>query len=279
MANNIIGHIILDEAHEPYDTKIVSTTDGKPVAEGILQDADNQNRNTRWYHGSDLAAEIKAPRQVELLKTGNMKGENGHPQCKDLARQQTIDPDMVCVKYLDIWMDGKFVKARFTGTNNQRGRDFNADLLDGEKPSFSLRALGTIENKSGKAYVENLKVITWDRVIYPSHACAYTTKLVTEATAFESIDMNKVPANRKEIIAGSKGATIPFDTNGVINFIMQESSNVAIALNNFDVFYESMELSPGGDRLHMTDKFGSTIIIPIEKFVRNQIMDYVTKNF
>lgn len=279
MSTNIIGHIILDEAHEPYDSKIVSTTEGKVIAEGILQDADKQNRNSRWYHREDLASEIKAPRQIELIKSGNMKGENGHPQCKDLGRQQTIDPDMTCVKYLDIWMDGNYVKARYTGTNNQRGRDFVADLLDGEKPSFSLRALGSIENKGGKAYVENLKVVTWDRVIYPSHACAYTTKLVSESAAFETIDMSKVPLNRQEIINGSKGAAIPFDTTGVINFIMQESSNVAIALNNFDVFYESIELTRGGDRLKMTDKFGSTIVIPLEKYVKNQIMDYVNANF
>lgn len=279
MENNIIGQIILDEAHEPYDAKVVSDVGGKVIAEGILQEADNQNRNSRNYHKSDLAAEIKAPRQVELLKTGNMKGENGHPQCKDLGRQQTIDPDMVCVKYLDMWMEGNYVMGRFTGTNNQRGRDFNADLLDGEKPSFSLRALGTIANKGGKAWVENLKMITYDRVIYPSHACAYTTKLVTESAAFETIDMSKVPSNRKEILEGSKGAVIPFDANGVINFIMQESSNVAIALNNFDVFYESMEVVGHGSRLRMTDKFGSTMEINLEKFVRNQIMNYVSDKF
>lgn len=283
MNNNILGYIILDEAHEPSeDTKIISVSKdlGKPIAEGILQDADHQNRNNRYYHKSDLAAEIKCPRQVELIKSGNMKGENGHPQSKELSRQQTIDPDKVCVKYLDIWMDGDLVKGRFTGTNNDRGRDFDADLISGEKPSFSLRALGTIENNHGKAYVENLKVITWDRVIYPSHACAYTSKLVTESATFDSVDMKKVTnANRREILEGSRGAAIPFDSNGVINFIMQESSNVAIALNNFDVFYESMELNRDGTRLKMIDNFGSTIVIPLEKYVHNQIMDYIDKNF
>lgn len=283
MDKNIVGYIFLDEAHEPKDSKIIAEENGKPIAEGILQDADHQNRNNRWYHKSDLASEIKCPRQVELIKSGNMKGENGHPQSKELSRQQTIDPDKVCVKYLDIWMDGDLVKGRFTGTNNDRGRDFDADLLSGEKPSFSLRALGTIENKGGKAYVENLKVITWDRVIYPSHACAYTSKLVNESAiltpAFESVDMSKLSPNRKEIFEGSRGATIPFDNKGVINFITQESSNVAIALNNFDVFYESMELNRDKTRLTMTDHFGSTIVIPLEKYVQNQIMDYISNNF
>lgn len=280
MKNNIVGYIILDEAHQPYDSKIVSNDKtGKPIAEGILQDADNQNRNSRWYHKEDLASQIKAKRQVELLKTGNMKGENGHPMDKELSRQQTIDPDKTCVKYLDIWMDGNYVKARYTGTNNQRGRDFDADLLSGELPSFSLRALGTINNNNGKAYVENLVVITWDRVIFPSHPCAYTEKLVTESASFESIDMNRMSPNRREILEGSKPATIPFNNKGVIDFIMQESSNVAIAMNNFDIFYESMELNQSGTRLRMTDKFGSTIVIPIEKFVRNQIMNYIDKKY
>lgn len=281
--NKVIGYVLLDEAHEPYDSKVVShdTATGKPIAEGILQDVDSQNRNGRNYAKGDLFPEIKAPRQQELIKTGNMKGENGHPMDKDLSRQQTIDPDKVCVKYLDIWTEGNYVKGRYTGTNNDRGRDFDADLLSGEKPSFSLRALGTIEEKGGRAWVKNLKVITWDRVIYPSHACAYTEKLLSESAVptFESIDMSKVSDNRREILEGSKSALIPFDSKGVINFIMQESSNIAIAMNNFDIFYESMEVISNGTRLRMMDKFGSTYVIPLEKFVTNQIMDYVTAKF
>lgn len=287
MATQPIGYIVLDEAHEPYDSKVISTHNGKPVAEGILQDVDAKNRNGRRYSGDDLFPEIKAPRQIELIKTGNMKGENGHPQDKDLSRQQTIDPDKVCVKYLDIWQDGKYVKGRYTGTNNDRGRDFDADLLCGEKPSFSLRALGTIENVRGEAWVRNLKVITWDRVIYPSHACAYTEKLVSESgivvatPTFESVDMSKVSDNRREILEGSKGDAIPFDSTGVINFIVEESGNLAIAMKTFDVFYESMEITrtPSGQpAVQMRDKFGSTIVIPLEKYVSNQIMDHVWNN-
>lgn len=282
--NNVIGYIVLDEAHEPYDSKVTSTPNGKPVAEGILQDVNAKNRNGRRYAGEDLFPEITAPRQQELIRSGNMKGENGHPQDKELSRQQTIDPDKVCVKYLDIWHDGKYVRGRFTGTNNDRGRDFDADLLAGEKPSFSLRALGTIENVKGEAWVRNLKVITWDRVIYPSHACAYTEKIVSESgivvatPTIESVDMTKVPANRKEILEGSRSDLIPFDSQGVINFIMEESSNLALAMNNFDVFYESMELTKnaaGAVSVKMQDKFGSTIVIPVERYVTNQLTDYV----
>lgn len=278
--SNIVGYILLEEASEPMDSKVVGTTDeNKPIAEGILQDADAQNRNGRCYHKSDLKSEIEAPRQKELLESGNMKGENGHPMNKELSRQQTIDPDMVCVKYLKIWMEGDLVKARFTGTNNQRGRDFDADLLCGEKPSFSLRALGTIEEKGGKAWVENLKVITWDRVIYPSHAKAYTKGLITESAGlqptFESVDVSSLSPNRREIFNGSKGNVIPFDTSGVINFIMQESTNLAIVMNNFDVFYESIEVSNDGRKLQMVDKSGNVIVTNLESFVRNQIMDYV----
>lgn len=281
---NLIGYIVLEEAHEPFeDTKLITRTAGKPIAEGILQDVDAKNRNGRHYAGADLFPQIEAPRQKELIKSGNMKGEDGHPQDKELSRQSTIDPIKTCVKYLDIWKDGKYVKARFTGTNNDRGQYFDADLLSGEKPSFSLRALGTIENVKGEAWVRNLKVITWDRVIYPSHACAYTEKLVSESTVptMESLNMMNIPARRKEILEGSKSDLIPFDNKGVINFIMEESSNLALAMNNFDVFYESMEvIKEAGGRIsvRMKDKFGSTISIPLERYVTNQLTDYVWNN-
>lgn len=286
MNRNIIGNIILEEAGKPFESKVTEHRDGKPIAEGILQDVDHQNRNGRNYASTDLFPEIDAPRQKELIATGNMKGENGHPQCKDLSRQQTIDPDKVCVKYLDIWHDDKYVWGRYTGTNNDRGRDFDRDLLSGEKPSFSLRALGVIENVHGKAWVRNLKVITWDRVIYPSHSCAYTQRLIGESanldyvkSVLEAADLTKMSPNRRELLEGSFGEVIPFDQDGVIKFIMAESSNVAVFMNNFDVFYESMSLNESATRLTMKDHSGNTYQVNLEKYVTNQIADYVVNKF
>ena len=162
---NNIGYIICENLTPVKDMKIVDKTpSGKPIGEGILQEVEEDNRNGRYYEKDELFPQLKTERTLELIKTGNFKGESGHPMTNDIKRQATIDPNNVCVKFLDIWTEGNFIKARFTGTNNALGESFNRDMPDGELPSFSLRALGTIVNKNGHACVKNIRLITWDRV-------------------------------------------------------------------------------------------------------------------
>src|SRR5574344_224377 len=225
-----IGYIIAETPAVVEDSRIVSQKSNRVIAEGTLQDLYNQNRNRRCYD-NEMKEQIQCARTKELLKTGNMKGENGHPMMKDLARQSTIDPNNVCVKYLKFWLDGDKIKAQFKGTNNQLGEDFNNDLLDGELPSFSLRALGSIENRGGKAWVKNVKMVTYDRVIYPSHACAYTDKLVTPTNEGASIIEEE-----KEKIEFPKNSSyiIPITNSQVIDYIRTESANVNTILENFD---------------------------------------------
>jgi hypothetical protein len=95
---------------------------------------------------------------------------------------------------------------------------------------------------------------------------------------FENVDMSKVPEKRRRILEGSRGDVIPFDSNGVINFIMEESTNLGIAMKNFDVFYESMEVVDRGTKLKMKDHMGSTIVVNLENYVQNQIRNYVWDN-
>ena len=73
--------------------------------------------------------------------------------------------------------------GHFRGTNNEFGRSFNDDLKDGQRPSFSLRAVGSLVNENGRATVKRMQMITYDRVYFPSHSKAYTTKIVTTEAA------------------------------------------------------------------------------------------------
>ena len=184
-----IAHIIHEATEEVKEMKVIGEKNNKPVAEGYLQtDLNDKNRNGRIYGTTQIKKEVEGDRiQKELIPTGNMKGHDGHPSDPNMAVQQTIDPKLCSVKYLKIWMEGDNVKAHFTGTNNHLGKAFNEDLLDGELPSFSLRAIGSVANKGGAVYVENVRVVTWDRVYYPSHKKAYTTKLLSEATGIVGI--------------------------------------------------------------------------------------------
>ena len=180
-----LRYVIIETATTSSDimrTKILEKRpDGRVLAEGCVQEANMKNRNGRFYDSRDLFPELVAPRQLELLRTGNMRGENGHPISKDLTRQQTIDPNNCVVVYTKFWTDGDLVMANYFGTYNSLGEEFDKELRNGMSPSFSLRALGTIKNTGRGAEVKGIKLITYDRVIYPSHDKAYTHKLVSES--------------------------------------------------------------------------------------------------
>ena len=265
-----IGYIILESAKEASDTKIISENNNRVTAEGTLQDGDAENRNRRCYATKDLASGIVDLRIQELIKSGNLKGEAGHPTDKDLARQQTVLPTLEQVKYTKLWMDGRYVKAHYCGTNNDLGETFNKDLLCGEKPSFSLRALGTMESKDGKAYVKNLKIITYDRVYYPSHKCAYTEKILSEAAGNSNTEANNTSINED-------GTLIPITNSAVLDYIKQESGNLAVALNNFDTLFESTQLINGGKQVQIKTINNDILVVSLEQHLANDIMNYCYK--
>lgn len=277
MANNrAIGSIILEGATTVEDTVISDkkSLSGKPrvIAEGTLQDMDVENRNHRIYAHEDLIPEINGPRMKELIRAGYFRGELGHPLCDDLVRQQTIDPKLVCCQFTKIWTEGNKVKGQFKGTQNDYGDLFDNDLRDGCKPAFSLRALGSIENINGKAYVKGIKIITYDHVIYPSHKVAYTEKIVSEsATSLNQMDENQViihPNDPGTIITLKES-----DARTVINRLQRESANLDKIVNTFDGIMDQITLV-NENTVMMTSRFGEKIYVNLENHIENLIMDY-----
>lgn len=152
---DIVGALICEETKAEVEFKVKDENkNGFVIAEGILQEGNEVNRNRRYYPTQELAAGIMAPKQQELIKSGNFKGEAGHPLDTSLTRQAKIDPTNEQVWYQKLWMDGDYVMAHFRGTNNALGRSFNDDLKDGQRPSFSLRALGSLVNEMVRGSVE-----------------------------------------------------------------------------------------------------------------------------
>lgn len=275
MDNKVIGNIILEGATTVEDTVITDSPKKRVIAEGTLQDMDKENRNRRIYAKADLMPEINGDRMKELISKGQFCGEYGHPLSDDLVRQQTIDPKLVCVRFLKVWVEGNLVKAQFKGTNNDYGSYFDADLREGCLPAFSLRALGTIENINGKAYVKGIKIITWDSVIYPSHKAAYTDKIVTES----AIDGKPLYENQIVVPHNDPGTIIRItegDAMEVINRLQKESANLTKIVETFDGIYNDITLV-NEHTLMMTSKFGDKISVNLEKHVSNLIMDYAFK--
>lgn len=272
--NRSIGSIILEGASTVEDAIVTSTSNSRRViAEGTLQDMDVENRNRRIYARKDLLPEINGPRMKELIESGNMIGELSHPLSNDLARQQTVDPKLACVNYLKIWVEGDKVKGRFKGTNNDYGETFDMDLRDGIKPSFSLRALGSIENINGKAYVKNIKIITYDRVVYPSHKCAYTDRIVSESTLLNAPDRQLyVPEDDPGTIITLTNS----DAQTVLNRLQRESANVTQILETFENFYDKVSYV-GENKIMLTSAYGDKIYANLEAHVDKIITDYVFK--
>ena len=156
---------IIEESNKTEDM-LISQDKGpsRLIADVQLQDADRENRNKRWYAIADLRKEIYGDRVTELVKAKSFKGEAGHPLSDSVVRQQTIDPKLVCVNHIKVWIDKDTVRAHSKGTNNDYGKEFDDDLRSGEYPAFSLRALGSIENVNSKPYVKHLRIITYDEI-------------------------------------------------------------------------------------------------------------------
>ena len=277
---NPIAYIICESDIVPSLERVVKASNGKAVGEGILQTADERNRNGRYYAEEELFPQLRAPRTIELLEAGYLRAEMGHPLSKDLQRQSVIDDTKTCARFLKIWTEGKNIWAQFCGTNNAYGNAFDLDLKDGCKPAWSLRALGSIKQTSRGAEVKNLRIITWDQVIYPSHPGAYTQRIVSESGKLitEGTLMRTTPAG--EIITENdlegKDFVIPITNKSVIDFLQLESANLKFIRENFDFVYNNIKVNESGTKVILTTKVGESIIVPIESYIHNELMNYAT---
>lgn len=272
MINSSIGYIICESDISPKVTNISNAKiNGKLVAEGILQTADERNRNGRYYAEEELFPQLTAPRTLELLRAGYLRAEMGHPLSKDLQRQSMIDDTKTCARFLKLWTVGKDIWATFTATNNVNGEAFNADLAEGCLPAWSLRALGTIEKTRRGMEVRNLRLITWDQVIYPSHPGAYTQRIISESTIMN--ESTSIDISEKNDIVG-EAMIIPITDNNIISFIQSESSNLKFVRECFDFAYDSISVNENGTKVLLTTKAGETIAINMESYVHNELMHY-----
>lgn len=271
MINSNIGYIICESYTEPQQITInPKTINNKVVAEGILQTADEKNRNGRYYSKEELFPQLTCPRTLELLRTGYLRAEMTHPLSKDLQRQSTIDDTRTCARFLKLWTEGNNVWATFTATNNKFGEAFNADLLEGCLPAWSLRALGSIEQTRRGAEVKNLRLITWDQVIYPSHPGAYTQRIVSESATDYSL-----LTEAQGFDTSSNGMIIPITNDSVISYLQSESANLKFIRECFDFAYNDIRVNESGTRVLLTTNEGDTIAVNMESYIHNELMNYV----
>lgn len=276
-----VAYIINEASSEAVSCDIVKDNNGFLIAEGILQTAGMMNRNRRYYNREDLYREINSPRIKELVTTGNFKGEAGHPLDMNLARQQKIDPTLEQVWYTKLWMDGDNVKAQFRGTNNELGKTFNEDLKSGQKPSFSLRSLGSIRVINGKSNVTNLRIITYDRVIFPSYSTAYTERIVSESAGLDYSDYlnNLKNKGNEQVVRENFESIAPVLNKDVANLLLTESYSFNRICEDFSGIYKTIQLSEDGRNVTLVTESYDTIVIPLKRYVSNQIDNFCARHY
>ena len=100
---DVIGCMLCEAATAEVEFQIKSEDkNGYLIAEGILQEGDEVNRNRRYYPTDELRRSIMSSRTQELVESGNLKGEAGHPTDTSLARQAKVDPTLEQVWYTSL---------------------------------------------------------------------------------------------------------------------------------------------------------------------------------
>ena len=283
MINNQIGYIICegDDMSRPESTKLTpKTINGKVVAKGILQTADEKNRNRRFYENGILFPALKDSRILELMNARELRAEAGHPMDTSLQRQALIDIPKTCAFHLRWWTEGNDVWGEFVATNNDLGREFDLDLKEGVKPAWSLRALGSVNQTSRGAEVRNIRIITYDRVIFPSHMRAYTQDFVYE-NASPIATPKKKSLNESVLLEGQDlscdSNMIPLTNKDIVSFLQCQSNNLKFVKECFDFAYSGIQLNENNSKVVLTEKeTGNTIVINLEDYVHNELMTYAS---
>ena len=276
-SNEPIGKYIINEGFDPEavsNTQINLTKDektGKPVGRAIFQSGGVRNRNGRIYATEDLDREIHCPRTLELLRTKNLFCEAGHPIDTSLQRQSTIDWRNSNCKILTLETVGNNIEGLFTASNTELGKAFGADLLEGVIPAFSLRALGSIRQTRLGAQVTDLRLITYDQVIYPSHSNAYMTELVGESA-------NIMTEASITLVDGSD-RLIPVEPikeeAAIKEFIRNNSTNLQYINDYFGTKLENITISANGSKVTLAEAgTDNKIIVPLEHYIHCELMNY-----
>ena len=284
-----IGKYIINESFEASQSSVKSITrdtrTGKPVGHAVFQSGGVRNRNGRIYLTEDLAREVTCTRTIELINTRNLFCEAGHPMDVSLQRQSTIDWRNSNCKILVIGMNGNNVEGNFTPSNTQYGKAFEQDLLEGTIPAFSLRALGSIRQTKLGAQVTDLRMITYDQVIYPSHSNAYMTNLLSESV---DVILNYTPINESAIheVDELNGCNrmIPVtslteaDKSSIVDFVKCNSNNMKFITDYMNAKLENVSINKKGTQVILREAGSENLIyINIESYIHNELMNYSEK--
>lgn len=284
MEQQVIGAIVMESVSEPMKPKILQTVNEPNMFfvrfETCLQSFDCFNRNKRNYNSAPMKEAFSADHIVELLRKGTWVGENGHPDSENIKRILTIDPTKICHRICDYNFRGNMVYATIETLNDDGyGKQFSRHILQGLHPSFSLRALAAITKLGdGRGIIKTRPhIVTYDRVILPSHKEAYMDNskeitVVKSATEAYDVYSDYEPATENSYIDAIYSVQ---ESTSLIDYIKDESKNVKDIVSFFDAELNKVKLVKEDTLL--IDNGEKKYHVYLEDYIQKDINDYFIK--
>jgi hypothetical protein len=195
----------------PFGYKMYEKKDRFYVTfDAILQSFGVLNRNKRMYLAENVMDRINNDVYIQtMLKQNSWMGELDHPSPVvagtelSMNRISNTNPERSSHYIRSPRLCGNLLEAHIqTDSSNENGMNMAIKIVDGKiTPAFSARVLGDLQNRNGQPIVNVKKLITYDFVLFPSHADALgkisqpiveSTKVVEEATGAKVIPFKEL---------------------------------------------------------------------------------------
>jgi hypothetical protein len=238
--------------------------------DSCMQSYNMWNRNNRNYDLDGMKVSMSAAHIAELIKRESWFGEAGHPITEDIKRILTIDPKLISHKISKPEFKGTKLYANIETLCAGYGPDMTAHMLQKMEAAFSLRALAQIsKTPEGRQLVKGKShVVTFDWVVLPSHSDAYQQNKATIVSQTVSESGN--------ILIPSKDKLVSVMESSIVDFIKEESKNLKLVSNVFEVASESMTISK--DLKYIILKEGKeTYHVKTEDKIKHDILNYMKK--
>ena len=154
---------------------------GGLILSGVMQRAEAQNGNGRVYPMRVLEREVE--NYKKLVKEKRALGELDHPESSivNLANASHM--------VMAVWFEGKDVMGKIKVLDTPAGKTLRALVEVGCQVGISSRGLGTVDESSGAATVnDDFQLICFDMVSEPSTTGAFMMKESKEPNVWTKAD-------------------------------------------------------------------------------------------
>lgn len=235
-----------------------------------LQEFNILNRNKRKYILEPMMESLQAPHIAELRSKHSWGGEAGHPDTEDVKRILTINPQLTSHLINSFSLQGSKLMAEIeTLDDGMYGTQMTKNILQGLEPAFSLRALAQLTKQGDGTQIMKSRahIVTYDRVILPSHSGAYRdmTRPIEKIVKNLGAVGNTITEN----------LTVPVQESQIIDYIKMESTNVKLISNVCEVAMGSMNISKDFKHVILKEN-GNTYFINIEDKIKRDIGSFMS---